>query len=813
MLKPHTLDFTRSREKTPASLVLYGLNSSGKTSFVDGIEWFLSSTNEIEWLRREDAKERAYPHQEAKDDESYVEIDFSDSERRINTPKKTFNHKKVTQPTLSSEDEFEIIYDSFVIRPFLRYLEVIDFVYNRTGLEKYQKLASWMGFENELAFQEKIALEIVPELKRKEKDLSDNATFLEKQLSNLVGGQNADELNILSFCNTILKTHKIKQVNKLDDLWTAIKNISQSKPSTEKAVAVSKLTEIEVALTATDFDDVFVDVIKRLQESISKLSKEHKLLEKIDVIALYTQAWDILNKTKDLETNCPVCGTKWGKNELLGHIKSEMDLLKSVKDKRDEINRDTSNARNLLRREQEVVRQIIGKYEEAKKLIPSLDYKKITGYQSALSVLETSLAENVLVKGVKFLMGSKDIEAINLEKTKAIELVKAERVKIEPSKDELKLVEDLEKLNQIKTKWGEIISVKNKLQFFEKEVEKVIALCNSLIKLVQDNTKNRFSEMSERIGRYFSILRSDKDIKQIEILLNEAKGKAAGRSAEIQLNYYDIAVKPAYKVLSESLLNSLGLAVYFTCVKQFNDQCKFIVLDDIMNSLDIENRDTVLDLIEQEFADYQIILFTHDLYWFQRIIKRFPSWISKKIKGWDYKTGSNIDFAKTTKQEIEDLLADSTTVEDAGFKLGKHVEGILNELCENVEAEIKHRYMRNDPPSMEELFDALYKRLKDKLKENPVVEKVQNAKKYEPSIRNFTGHPRGNYSSTISPAEVRRAMEEWFTLEEDLWCSDCRRYVEYVQKRDSIECRCGKLKLNKVSTDPSRKSGLKAKMS
>jgi len=74
--------------------------------------------------------------------------------------------------------------------------------------------------------------------------------------------------------------------------------------------------------------------------------------------------------------------------------------------------------------------------------------------------------------------------------------------------------------------------------------------------------------------------------------------KAAGRSAEIQLNYYDIAVKPAYKVLSESLLNSLGLAVYFTCVKQFNEECKFIVLDDIMNSLDIENRDTVLDLIE-----------------------------------------------------------------------------------------------------------------------------------------------------------------------------------------------------------------------
>jgi len=89
-------------------------------------------------------------------------------------------------------------------------------------------------------------------------------------------------------------------------------------------------------------------------------------------------------------------------------------------------------------------------------------------------------------------------------------------------------------------------------------------------------------------------------------------------------------------------------------------------------------------------------------------MRRFPQWISKKIKGWDYKTGSKIDFAKTTREEVEELLSDATTVEDAGFKFGKHVEGILNELCENLWAEVRHRYSKNDPPSMEELFDALY---------------------------------------------------------------------------------------------------------
>ena len=125
---------------------------------------------------------------------------------------------------------------------------------------------------------------------------------------------------------------------------------------------------------------------------------------------------------------------------------------------------------------------------------------------------------------------------------------------------------------------------------------------------------------------------NDKDTNGYQIVLNEEGEGLAGRSAEMNSHYYDISVRPAEKVLSESLLNSLGLAVYFTCVKQFNDKCKFIVLDDIMNSLDIDKRDTLLDLIEQEFSDYQIILFTHDEHWFQKIKRRFPAGLQKRSR-------------------------------------------------------------------------------------------------------------------------------------------------------------------------------------
>jgi len=315
-----------------------------------------------------------------------------------------------------------------------------------------------------------------------------------------------------------------------------------------------------------------------------------------------------------------------------------------------------------------------------------------------------------------------------------------------------------------------------------------------VIKAIQDNVESRFKEISERIGKYFGVLRDDKDITDIEIKLNKEKGKAAGRTAEIQLNYYNISVKPAYKVLSESLLNSLGLAIYFACVKQFNSECKFIVLDDIMNSLDIDKRDTLLDLIEKEFSDYQIIIFTHDLYWFQKIIRRFPNWIHKKIKGWDYLGGAKIDSVTTTKNEIDECLADSTRIEEGGWKLGRHAESILNELCEGLWAAVRYRYAKNDPPTMEELFDALYIRLKA----YPVAQKVLNAKKYEPTLRNFVTHARNNQPAALSPQDVKRASDEWFSLEAEFLCGECNHFVEYHKSKDKFECRCGKKKFEVV---------------
>jgi len=801
ILKPKELLFRRKEQKEPSPLVLYGLNSSGKTSFVDGLEWFLSPQNEIQWLRREDARERAYPHLEAKAGDSYVEISFRDSSgtKELNL-RKTFNHKKITQPTLSSDHNFQQIYDSFVIKPYLRYFEVIDFVYNHTGVEKYQKLARWMGFGEELQFQEKISLGILPRLRQFETTLQEKTKTVEFQFSKLTSSAVANEETVLSAGNAILLKHGISKVSTQDQLWSATQGLKNKSISTPETLRFNKLGDFDVSITSmAHTSSKFAVHFQNTRDKLREFNKQHELLEKLDSIDLYDRAFAAINKTSQAKINCPVCGAEWDRDHLMDHIKGELRSLEKARDQRDELLRALRELRPLVQTERDTFKERVGKYEEAQKLVPSITFLKTSEYLAKMETMGKILTETGIPSGLENTVDDTDSANLNTELDSALKEIREEKVKCVPSPEALQIAESLATLLQIKELWQGILAAKEESEFTREQIEKFTTLSSAISKLIQQGIQSRFNEISERIGRYFGILRNDKDIKDVVLVLNLEKGKAAGRSAEIQLSYYEITVKPAYKVLSESLLNSLGLAIYFACVKQFNTQCKFIVLDDIMNSLDIDNRDTLLDLIDQEFKDYQIILFTHDLFWFRKIQRRFPEWITKKIKYWDYMAGPEIDIELTTEEEIIDLLKDSTKIDDAGFKLGKHVEGLLNEFCENIHAEIRYRYTRNDPPAMEELFEGFHKRLKSKLGPNhSILGKVLNAKKYEPVLRNFTAHPQKTSPASISPTEVKRAMEEWFKLEKELFCPNCNCYIEYIQSRKSIECRCvnGGIKLS-----------------
>ena len=786
------LDLTEGSTE-PRSFVLYGPNSSGKTSFVDGIEWFLDKDSKIQWLQRSEAKEKAYPHQAAKEGESFVEIEFRNPKDSIGKLIKHYEEKAKTKPTESDKEKFTELYGMFVIPPYLRYMEIIDFVYKKSSYEKYQQLSSWMGFGDELVFQEKLSVDIPRELKEYESQLIQTVKTYEDQLKRLIGKDVVIDATTFDFCNEILAKYNIPECRNLHELTDRIVELNKQKSASSGGTILEKLTRAETSL------GIFLpqpDLPKSIVELVGKVNefkKETERVKQIDIIELYTKALDILTKQTAEKTKCPVCGTEWDKEKLTEHITGELELLKKVKEDKEEIARCTSSLRLAINREVAAAKSIVDIYKEIAAIISGLIYDTAKHYLEILNNISENLDHVLTDAEVKLMIDKEDLVKISEERDAIVGQIKAHKAKIQQSDAELKLIEDINTLNQIKAGWQSFNEAKGEQEFTSQRIQDFYKVKDEVVRAIQKNVKDRFDTVSSSISKYFSILRKDKDVKDIKLELNEEKGKAAGRSAEIELSYYGISVKPAYKVLSESLLNSLGLAVYFTCVKQFNTECNFIVLDDIMNSLDMDKRDTLLDLVRDELSDYQIILFTHDEHWFEKIGKRFPSWIRKKIISWDYVTGPNIESATTTKEEIEEYLKnnDETKAKIAGQLLSGYVEDSLNELCEGLWAEVRHRYERNTLPTMEDLFVALHKRLKSTLKTNPVVEKVAEAKKFAPILRNFVSHSR---TTSISLEEVRRVAEEWFSLEDEFWCSECNQFVEYHKSKDAFECQCGQKK-------------------
>ncbi|GAA4204153.1 hypothetical protein GCM10022289_21570 [Pedobacter jeongneungensis] len=79
-----------------------------------------------------------------------------------------------------------------------------------------------------------------------------------------------------------------------------------------------------------------------------------------------------------------------------------------------------------------------------------------------------------------------------------------------------------------------------------------------------------------------------------------------------------------HSFLNEARLTTIALAIRFAVLdlKYIRDATKLLVLDDLLISLDMSNRDMVLELVLNQFKNYQIIILTHDRSFFNLIKKR-----------------------------------------------------------------------------------------------------------------------------------------------------------------------------------------------
>lgn len=143
--------------------------------------------------------------------------------------------------------------------------------------------------------------------------------------------------------------------------------------------------------------------------------------------------------------------------------------------------------------------------------------------------------------------------------------------------------------------------------------------------------------------------------------------------------------------LNEAKLTSIALSIRFAMLDQklsgaiAGDTPKFLILDDVLISLDMSNREIVLDIILQEFTDYQLLILTHDRNFFELLrhrIKRFGQENWKYIEMYECeKDGIPRPFIKTSDTYLEkaELYFHQKEYEIAGNFLRKEAESFCKE--------------------------------------------------------------------------------------------------------------------------------------
>lgn len=137
--------------------------------------------------------------------------------------------------------------------------------------------------------------------------------------------------------------------------------------------------------------------------------------------------------------------------------------------------------------------------------------------------------------------------------------------------------------------------------------------------------------LTDETNRLLKLLKWDDleiaDVLEFPHLRCDWKAKAGDRKIEGQeifftLNQRGKEIPDPHHRLNEARQSGLALALYLAgrCIASKSMQAdtpKLMVLDDVLIGLDQSNRLPVLDLLKTEFADWQIILLTHDRVWFE----------------------------------------------------------------------------------------------------------------------------------------------------------------------------------------------------
>lgn len=302
---------------------------------------------------------------------------------------------------------------------------------------------------------------------------------------------------------------------------------------------------------------------------------------------------------------------------------------------------------------------------------------------------------------------------------------------------------------------------------------------------IQKEIQAALKELGDLISEYYNLLRNSPLFGNIELIYTSER--SGGIEFEVKFDDRH-SVTPPQRVMSESQLNSLGLALFLARLKHEDQKWRFFVLDDVVNSFDSDHRLGLARLLADNFEEWQVLMFTHDRY-FQSICREILNkWENKSIGAWTVSGGPVISAGASRDLLAERLKEGRTAAELGGLARIALEEGLTRPL---EKLRLKIHYDPLGRYTAKQYLDALRGGLKASsnkaLKDLPILKRM-SAEAY---MTNLAAHykPIDPNPSTTDLNNLLRDLKE---LDATFRCSSCNCYIWDFENTSQhrLQCKC-----------------------
>jgi hypothetical protein len=222
---------------------------------------------------------------------------------------------------------------------------------------------------------------------------------------------------------------------------------------------------------------------------------------------------------------------------------------------------------------------------------------------------------------------------------------------------------------------------------------KLKALQDAVQESREETLTTLFAQIAAKVFDYYERLHdSEREISSVEL---KPDSRAINGGLGVLISFFESSPSEPMLFLSEGHADSLGICLWMATAKLYGRCEQLLVLDDVLTSIDSGHRRAVAELLIEEFDDRQIIITTHDEYWFgvlESLVTNVSTqkWRHFRFDRWSISSGPILAEEPDLLTKAEQVLASHGVLATGGF-LRVHTERFVKWAAEALRLQVDYR--------------------------------------------------------------------------------------------------------------------------